>query len=212
MQRRVGGYGFLTHATDHLGLHGCVLDTKFGTRYDVREPLALARIRQDVSAGKCVTGMIPPPRQDTSYSPKVISASAAIANLLHRARMPWILEHLCDSWLWYTPKIQSLSAQPRTVWALADFCVLGSQSRKRRWFLVGNVDSRRFAPYCSQVKQVDVAVCLDRNMFLQVLPHHAQNFCSSRDNTRATTFPENTSFKWNGICTQRVKGYCYGSY
>ena len=142
----------------------------------MREPLALTRIRQDVSAGKCVTGMIPPPRQDTSYSPKVISASAAIANLLHRARMPWILEHLCDSWLWDTPKIQSLSAQPRTVWALADFCVLGSQSRKRRWFLVGNVDSRRFAPYCSQVKQVDVAVCLDRNMFLQVLPHHAQIF------------------------------------
>ena len=31
-------------------------------------------------------------------SPQVISASATIANLLHRARMPRILEHACDSW------------------------------------------------------------------------------------------------------------------
>ena len=88
-----GGPGFLAKASNHLVLRGYVLDMKFGPRYDVTKPLVLTRIRQDVSAGKCVAGVISPPRQHTSCSPKVISASAAIANLLHRARMPWILEH-----------------------------------------------------------------------------------------------------------------------
>ena len=76
-----------------LGLHCCVLDTKLGPRYDVTKALVLTRIGQDVSDGKCVAAVISPPRQHTSCSPKVISASAAIANLLHRAHMPWILEH-----------------------------------------------------------------------------------------------------------------------
>ena len=51
-----GGSGFLAKAANHLGLRGYVLDTKFGPRYDVTKPLALTRIRQDVSAGKCVAG------------------------------------------------------------------------------------------------------------------------------------------------------------
>ena len=54
-----------------------VLDTKFGG--------------QDVSTGKCVAAMISSPQQHTSCSPQVIAASASNANLLHRARMPWIL-------------------------------------------------------------------------------------------------------------------------
>ena len=44
--------------------------------------------------------MISPPRQHSSCSPKIISVSAAIANLPHRARMPWILGQSGDSWLW----------------------------------------------------------------------------------------------------------------
>ena len=47
--------------------------------------------------------------------------SVVIANLLHRARMLWLLEHWCESWLWEVPKIQILAAQPRTAWALAVF-------------------------------------------------------------------------------------------
>ena len=31
--------GFLAKATNHLGLRGYVLDTKFGPRYDVTKPL-----------------------------------------------------------------------------------------------------------------------------------------------------------------------------
>ena len=52
------GSGFLAKATNHLGLRCYVLDTKFGSRYDVTKPLVLTRIRQDVSAAKCVEGMI----------------------------------------------------------------------------------------------------------------------------------------------------------
>ena len=137
-----GGPGFLAKASNHLGLRGCVLDTKFEPRYEVTKPLVFTGIQQDVSAGICVAAMISPPRQLTSCSSKVISASASIANLLHRARKPWILEHPCDSCLWDVPKLQTLAAQPRTAWAPADFCIFGSTCGKRTLFLVGNVDSR----------------------------------------------------------------------
>ena len=90
-QHMLGGLGFLAKASYHLGLRGCVLGTKLEARYDETKPLVLTRIRQDVSAGKCVAAMISPPRQHTSCSSQVVSGSAAIANLLHRARMPWIL-------------------------------------------------------------------------------------------------------------------------
>ena len=53
-----GGSGFLSKATNHLGLRCHVLDTKFGPRYDVTQSLVLTRIRHDVSAGKCVEGMV----------------------------------------------------------------------------------------------------------------------------------------------------------
>ena len=44
------GHGFLTKATHRLGLRGFVLDTKFGPRCDVSQPLVPTRIRQNVSA------------------------------------------------------------------------------------------------------------------------------------------------------------------
>ena len=56
-----GETGFVAKATNHLGLRGYVLDTKFGPKYDVTKPLVLTGIGQDVSAGKqkwfhlCVT-------------------------------------------------------------------------------------------------------------------------------------------------------------
>ena len=131
-----GGPGFVAKASNHLGLRGYVLDTKFA----------------DVSAGKCVARMISLPRQHTSCSGNVISASAAVANMLHRARMPRILDHPCDSWLWDVPKIETLAAQLRTAWALADFGIFGSPCRKRTLLLVGNVDGRdlhRIARTCA---------------------------------------------------------------
>ena len=122
-------------------LRGSLLDTTFGPRYDVTMLLVLTGTRQDVAAGKCVAG-ISPPRQHTSRSHKIMSASAAIADSLYRARITWILGRPCDSCLGNVPKIEALAAQPRTAWALADYCIVGSKCRKRALFTVGNVNGR----------------------------------------------------------------------
>ena len=53
-----GEPGFLAKAINLLGLRGYVLDTKTGPMYDVTKLLVLTRIRQDVTAGKCVAKMI----------------------------------------------------------------------------------------------------------------------------------------------------------
>ena len=45
-----GGVGAMAK-TDLLGLRGYVFDTKFGSRYDVQEPVVLIRTRQDAYAG-----------------------------------------------------------------------------------------------------------------------------------------------------------------
>ena len=111
-----GGSG-LTKATNHFGTRGYVLDTKFGPWY-VTQPLVLTRIRQDVSAGKCVAAIISPPRQHTSCSSEVLSANASIADFLHRAHMPWILEHPCDPWLW--AKTPNSCGTTSHGWALSD--------------------------------------------------------------------------------------------
>ena len=93
---------------------------------------------------QCVTGMISSPRQHASCSPKVVSASAAITKLLHRARMLCILEHPCDSRFWDVAKIEAHAAQLRTASALADYCILVQHAEKCIWL-------QRFATYCSQV-------------------------------------------------------------
>ena len=55
-----GGRGYVAKASNHVGLRGDVLDTKFGPKGDVTKPLAVTRIRQNVSAGNCVVGVISP--------------------------------------------------------------------------------------------------------------------------------------------------------
>ena len=82
-----GVCGFFGKRGKSFGFRGYVLDTKFDLWYDVTQPPFLTRIRQDVSSGKCVAGMLSPPRLHTSCSSNVISAIPAIANLLHRARL-----------------------------------------------------------------------------------------------------------------------------
>ena len=104
--------------------------------------LVLTGIRQDVSAGKCVAATMSPPRQHILCSDKLFTASATIANFLHRAHMSKIIEHPFDSWVWNVPKIQALSAEPRTSWLLSNSWVFGSSWRECTLFLVGNVDNR----------------------------------------------------------------------
>ena len=157
-----GGPGFLAKASNYLGLLGYVLDTKFGRRYGVTSLLVLTRIRQDVSAWKCVGGLISPPRRHTACSPKIISGSAAIANLIHRARMLW---------LWDVPKIKTLEAQRRTACALADFCFfffLDLHPESELGFCLEMWTSEIFTVlFASVLGQVDVRVCLNKNMLIQ---------------------------------------------
>ena len=131
-------------------LRGYVLDTKIGPMYDVTQPLVLIGIPQDVSAGKCVAAMISPPRQYTSCSSKVVSVNAAIANLLHRARMPWILEHSCDSLFWTYRKSRLLRhslARPGR-WPI--FASLDHHAESGLCFLLATWRQQGFAPYCAK--------------------------------------------------------------
>ena len=137
------------------------------------KPFVLTRIRQDVSTGKCVGAMTSPPRQHSSCSSTVIAAT--IAHLLHRSRLPWILEHTCDSWLWDVTKKRSTCG---TAWhgrgAGGFFCIFGSPCRKRTLFPVGNVDRR-------DLHRVARRVCWDR----RTLPCNWTTTRSSR-NIRVT--------------------------
>ena len=58
-------------------------------------------------------------------------------------------------------------------------------------------------------EQVDVAVFRTK-IFLHRLPHHDQSVILHVTTPALpeclSTIPENTSFEWNGIFTQRVKG------
>ena len=189
-----GGSGFLAKATNHLGSRGDVFDTKFGPWYDVTQPFVLTRIRQDVSAEKCVAGMISLPRQHTSCSSKVISASAAIANLFHRARMPWILEH---------PSDLTLAAQPRMAWAPAFFAYLDHYAEGERCFRLETWTADICTMLLANVlEQVDVAEFQDKNMFIQRLPHHAQSFA-----LHVTTRPPRLSFAFAMILTMNARRF-----
>ena len=154
--------------------------------------------------------MISPPRRHTACSPKVI-----IANLLHRARMPWILKHPCDSWLWDVPKNHTLAAQPRAAWALAALFLhfwITTKKANSGW----ECGQQRFALDWSYV-------CWDKRTLQCDWRKHvhpkasASRFpfviraCHGSHHDR-TTIPDNTPCDWNWIFGQRVKGYWYGSY
>ncbi len=130
---------------------------------------------------------------------------------------PWwrlFLQLLC------TP---SLAAQSRTAWAPADFCIFGSQYRKRTLFLVGNVEGRdlhRFARKCVEtggtLQCVWTKTCSSKcwrntiRILFFTWPHPPSPFLSRL--MWSSPWTHDTSFEWNGIFTQRVKGYWYGSY
>ena len=121
-----GGYGFVTLATHPLSVRGRVLTLKF-----------LSRIRQDVSAGKCVAGMSSHSRQHASCSPEVVSASAATVNLLRRAcTMPWILGQ------GRAENPDSHGTASHGVGPGGFFAFLDHRGQKRTLLLVGNADSR----------------------------------------------------------------------
>ena len=130
---------------------------------------------------------------------QVISASASMANLFHRARMPWILEHPFDSWLWDVPKIQISRQSLAQLGRTAVFLDHHAESELCSWLGTWTAE-RIFAPCCSRM-------CWDRwtmwcvwkkSMFIQRLPHHqwwerwltwaGGSRFSSRERTRRSFF------------------------
>ena len=117
----------------------------------------------------------------------LISAGASNANLLHRARMPWILEHLCDLWLWDVLKFSTLVA-PHGL-GPCGFLLFGVPCRKRTLFLVGNVDGRdlhHIARKCAGAgRRCNVS---GENIVYPKASASRSEVYSSRDNTRLAPF------------------------
>ena len=175
--------------------------------------------------------LISPPRQHSSCSSKIIAASAAIAVLLHRARMPWILEHSCDLWLRDLPKIKALVWRSLARPGPSRITVLLVHSTENEHcFWLGMWAAGICTVFHESVLgQASVAVSHVKNMVNQSFPHQflslAHHVSEPQPPTMAvtrachgshherTTIAANTSLSWNvRLFTQRVKGYCCGSF
>ena len=151
------------------------------------------------------------------------SVSADVANLLHRVRRPWILEHPCDLWLWEMPDSCGTDSHGLGPGGLLYF---GSQCRERTLNLIENVDSRdlhRIARKCSGTG----GRC---SVSGQKLVH--PNSSTSRSDTHSScdharppclSFARTMTLAMNarrfqrthplsGICNQRVKRNWHGSF
>ena len=134
-------------------------DAKFGSRYDgtnfpCSHPNSTGRFRWK----KCRL-----PLQHTSCSHKVLPASIAIANSLHRARMTWIVEHPRESWLWDVPKIQALETQLRAACRFQCFSDHNADS-ERRFRLETWTAGICTVSHEGVLEQVDTAVCQDKHV------------------------------------------------
>ena len=124
--------------------------------------------REENMDGTCVAVTMSPPRQQTSCSSKVISSSAAIANLLHRACTClgfWNTRAIRGSGTCRKSRLLRHSLARPGPWRM--FACFGSPCRKRTLFLVGNVDG---------TDAHRVARKFVETGRLQRLPHHAQSF------------------------------------
>ena len=114
-----------------------------------------------------VSQEISPPRLHTSCSSKIISASASVANMLHRAHIP------CGTCRKSTLLRHSFALTGP--WQI--FVFMNLHAENERCFCLGMWT----AGICTELfdnvlKQVDAAVCLHKSMFIRRLPHRAQSF------------------------------------
>ena len=219
----VGGSGFLSQATTHLGLRGYVLDTKFGPRCDVAQPSVLTRIRQGVSAGKMrrrkgLTSTTTHPRALPKLFPPLLpSLTCFIAHAVDSGTP------LCFVVVWTCRKSGPLRrslARPG-LWQIFVFLDLRAASKRCFWMGMWTAGMCTVL-HESALGQAGVAVFHVKTWSSKKCPQHFLslarhvtthppspfNFCAGRDSHHErTTIPENIAFEWNGISTQRVKGY-----
>ena len=120
----------------------------------------------------CVAGVIAPHDNAPSWFSKEISASAAIAILFHRARMLWIREHPCDSWLWgraENPDSCGTTSQRPEPWRT--FCIFRITVQKASDVSGWKRGQQRCAPNCSQMCCNRWTLqCFSTNIFSSKLP------------------------------------------
>ena len=142
------------------------------------------------------------PRQHTSCSPKIISASAAIANLFHRACMPWILS--------VTPVcfvVVGRAENPDFCCAAAhylDFCIFGSTVQRANTISSWKRGQQRCAPYCLQVfsDRWTLQCFRTKHVYLKASASRSK-CCSSRDHTR----PHCLSFALAMVLTMNARRF-----
>ena len=149
-----GGSGILTKVTCHLGLLGYVLNTKFGSRYDVTK----------LFDGQCVAGMISPPLHHTGCHPKVMGASAPIATCFIVGFSNTRVIRGCGTYGRSRNSSRSLGLGP------GGFLYLRVSVQESNVIFT--------VMLASVLGQVDVAVFSMNNIFIQKLPDHR------RDHTR----------------------------
>ena len=102
-------------------------------------------------------------------------------------------------------------AQPGP-WRILVFLDHRAESKRCSWLGTWTAEIRTVL-LASVLGQVDDVVCLDKNMFIQRLPHQAQSatlhVIAPALTVRLSRLPR--FFAWNGIFTQRVKGCGYGN-
>ena len=122
-------------------------------------------------------------------------------------------------------KIEALAAQPRTAWALEEYCSFGQHSENEHCFWLVMWTAENCTVLLAGVLGLgSVAVFQVKHMEIPQKPHYIE-LCSSRDHTRPpklsfalvkvlTMNAQNTSFSLSGSysLTQRVKRYCNWSY
>ena len=187
-----GGSGFLTTATNHLGLRSFVLDTKFDSRDDVTQPL----VSHQNSTRRFRWKMC---RRDdfTSTTPHFVLSQHYFRQCFHR-KLASSCSHAVDSGtpmgfvvLGRTENRSSCGTASRGL-GLGGQCA-GTGGRCR---LIQQL-SHHTQSFAFHVITSAFFVYLSRYS-----SHHER-----------TTFPENPSLSWNGrSVTQRAKGYWYGSY
>ena len=164
-----GGFGFLSKATNHFGLRGHVLDMKFGPRYCVTQPLVPCS--HPNSTGRLCWKMCR--RSDfTHFHVQVLPSPTGFFVPACRG-------------FWNTRVYRGCGTCPKSKLLRRRF------ARPLLWRIIAPLDLHAESEHCFWLEtwtteicavllanvlgQVDAAVCWDKTMFIQRLPHHAQS-------------------------------------
>ena len=199
-----GGLGFVAKATNHVCLRVFVLGTQEGrdkapcSHQNSSGPLRKMCLRNDFTSS--CSSKVNPPRLPSLTCFNVFACLGFWNTHVIRG---------CGT----CRKMQARAAQPRMVWVLADICFFDYQARSERGF---RLEPRTTAVLLASVLETCGRCSVSGQKHVHPKASASRSECClSRFplfSPQRTTIPEKTSFDWNGIFTQRVNRYWYGSY